>query len=434
MLDNSAAVYKSKMGGNKKKLPSRDHIRKKDGQGDILHNMPSASLSDLATPLEEPTSLDNDDEVADSLTENHSKSAVVSPQAKPRPKAAPRKKPVIPPPSGSFDQGKKQPLAAPRLRTNQDSEEPPSEEAGGVETGSGDKVASPRRSRTNESSGPQSPQKKEPSKFSLKITKELLTQNVMKSPPDKPKLGAPPIHKKPKPIPVTPVSAGTGSDPAESKNGLAGTEQQGGSAEEGGNVKVSPMNKGKKLPPGAFNMMVMGGVPVMKPGHSPERSRTGTVSTIMPREVREVSHEQVLDGEGRKESSDENEREIRSQLKAKLMKKMSKDEESGSDAGSTNASPQVLPKFKKRSGSTANVVDNADGMDAVDCDVVLTWTPDVTAAWLGQIELASYQQLFLEKGIQGYMLFDMDGHKLKVLSTCSQSLIHFIFTLKVYYE
>ena len=52
----------------------------------------------------------------------------------------------------------------------------------------------------------------------------------------------------------------------------------------------------------------------------------------------------------------------------------------------------------------------------VDLDIVLTWTPGVTPAWLKQVGLGSYQQLFLEKDIQGYMLFDMDGHKPKVLT------------------
>ena len=52
----------------------------------------------------------------------------------------------------------------------------------------------------------------------------------------------------------------------------------------------------------------------------------------------------------------------------------------------------------------------------MDLDIVLMWTPGVTSAWLKQVGLGSYQQLFLEKDIQGYMLFDMDGHKPKVLT------------------
>lgn len=419
-----------------KRLPSRQHIRNKDGRGDILHNMPSTSLSNLATPLEEPTPVGNDEEVADSLLENNAKGNKGSPQAKPRPKAAPRKKPAVPPnPSSSADQGKKQPLAAPRAQSNQDHEESPSrfpeeDEAEGRSKRSGSKPspkkgdagrkASPRKSRTSVSSLPQSPQRKDPSKLSIQKKKALLAQNVLLNTQDKPKPGAPPVHRKPKPVPTTPASAGTSSDSQEPKTRLSGTEQQGGStstAEEVVNVKPSPMNK-KKLPPGAFNMMMMGGMPGLKSSQSPETSRHAMVSSIP---VSRAEPEAPLEeGEGRKEADNESGRMPMSQLQSKLLKKMSVDEGSSSDAGSTTASPLVQPKFKARTGSTEDVtVAGTDAIDtgepaAVDYDVVLTWTPDVTAAWLGQVELASYQQLFLEKGIQGYMLFDMDGHKLKV--------------------
>ena len=63
----------------------------------------------------------------------------------------------------------------------------------------------------------------------------------------------------------------------------------------------------------------------------------------------------------------------------------------------------------------SEATDGGEGGE-VDLVVVLMWTHDVTSAWLKQEELGSYQQLFLEKNIQGYMLFDMDGHKLKVLT------------------
>ena len=45
---------------------------------------------------------------------------------------------------------------------------------------------------------------------------------------------------------------------------------------------------------------------------------------------------------------------------------------------------------------------------------VLTWRTDHIAAWLMKIGLGQYQQLFTDKGIQGFTLFDLDGTKLKV--------------------
>ncbi len=62
--------------------------------------------------------------------------------------------------------------------------------------------------------------------------------------------------------------------------------------------------------------------------------------------------------------------------------------------------------------------DVPDGVESpeVNFDVVLSWTPDVTVAWLKQVGLGSHQEAFLEKEIHGGMLFDIDGHKLKVRS------------------
>lgn len=401
------------------------------------------------------------------------------PQPKARPKAAPRKKTVHAPTSfASADQGKepmkppdqgkepkkppdqgkdlkKPPQAAPRSRAVQEDFEqsPPKsviverkEESEGKENkgeekesdkeeersrnmkphphvgpkpspkrGGVGKLGSPARSRTSsldESPVPQSPRQKDPSNLSVK-EKALLAHKVLMSAQDKPRPGGPPIPRKPKPAVATPTSAGTGLDPLEARRESIGEDQRRGStsiAEDAGNMKASPMHK-KKLPPGAFNMMMMGAV--FGPGHSADRQRSATVCTSesggRERAERETSPDQALQEEDEGNESH-----------AALLTKPSMDEESGSDVGSTSASPVVHPKFKQRSGSTDDRPDGTDGTDggesgAVDYDVVLTWTPDVTAAWLGQVGLASYQQPFLEKGIQGYMLFDMDGHKLKVI-------------------
>jgi len=50
----------------------------------------------------------------------------------------------------------------------------------------------------------------------------------------------------------------------------------------------------------------------------------------------------------------------------------------------------------------------------LDYNQVLSWTSGHVAAWLMKIGLGHYQQMFTDKGIQGFMLFDLDGVKLKV--------------------
>ena len=55
--------------------------------------------------------------------------------------------------------------------------------------------------------------------------------------------------------------------------------------------------------------------------------------------------------------------------------------------------------------------------ETLDYDQVLLWTPQHVAAWLNKIGLGQYKQAFVDKGTLGYMLFDFDGHKLKVRLT-----------------
>ena len=47
-------------------------------------------------------------------------------------------------------------------------------------------------------------------------------------------------------------------------------------------------------------------------------------------------------------------------------------------------------------------------------DNILEWSSDHVAIWLTEIGLGQYKQLFQDRGIQGVMLFDLDGTRLKV--------------------
>ena len=62
----------------------------------------------------------------------------------------------------------------------------------------------------------------------------------------------------------------------------------------------------------------------------------------------------------------------------------------------------------------AGVHGSSPDPESLDYNEVLMWRTDHIAAWLMKIGLGQYQQLFTDKGIQGFTLFDLDGAKLKV--------------------
>lgn len=74
-----------------------------------------------------------------------------------------------------------------------------------------------------------------------------------------------------------------------------------------------------------------------------------------------------------------------------------------------NDSDVDSPELKPRSGRH----DDATSKE-LNYNEVLTWTPDHVGAWLRKIGLGQYHQIFIDRVIQGYMLFDLDGHRLKV--------------------
>ena len=424
LLDNSAAVYRSRITSVfKRNPPSRDHIKKKDGQGDILHNMPATSLSNISEPLEETLPLaGTEGEDTSSPNEKPHQDIKSVPQPKSRPKAAPRKKPAEPPTQTTIsEQEKKVPLVTPRARPSigkeippqtvvpkGKSEEPerkdslastkPSPKHREVSKGTSpakSKGTSPAKSRTNSTEGTPAPQSplKDPLKLNIR-DKALLAQKVLMNTPDKPKPGAPPVSRKPRPHVTSADSLDPRNEPVEKAPVKSAVEDE-------DTARGSPMYK-RKLPPGAFNMM--GG--------------------------------------------------MASQVHGQLHKKKSMDDDLSDEPGHTVSSPPpVQPKHRLNSTTDERDTDEVDlGEPAskpapepvsepapiavaepppkpvakpasVDNNVVLTWSPDVTATWLGQVGLASLQQLFLDREIQGYMLFDIDGHRLKVHTICCLQLI-----------
>ena len=62
----------------------------------------------------------------------------------------------------------------------------------------------------------------------------------------------------------------------------------------------------------------------------------------------------------------------------------------------------------------AGVHGSSPDPEILEYNEVLTWRSDHITTWLMKIGLGQYQQMFTDKGIQGFTLFDLDGAKLKV--------------------
>ena len=449
-LDNSAAVHRSKVSGVfKRKLPSREHLRKKDGQGDILHNMPEAVLSNLDTPLEttpEPEDRPEEDPAAAKSTPQ--------PQPKPKPRAAPRKKPVATPDQPKEE--KKPPQVVPRREKSvelaDDSPKSPVSEEVEAAKGEAEKSVSPPATKPENTPSPSkplphvgpkpgpkrapvpipvarprvastgdvletlSPEKKDPSKLTVK-EKALLAQKVLMTAPDRPKPGGPPIPRKPKPTVPTP-SESTADSSQTTSEAVGDSPRRGPASVEQDNSKASPVPR-RKLPAGAFN--IMGGVPMFGPLHTADRVRSATTSAVdhnrreESRETgfhsQEVSpeHPMVIHEDQNESMDDSSDAQVSSSTN-----EPAKSEDVAPPTAQANTEASSAEEAKKEPVEEPSDIPDGPDLVVVDNEVVLTWTPDVTVAWLKQVGLGSCHQVFLEKEIQGYMLFDIDGHKLKV--------------------
>lgn len=471
-LNSSLAIYRSRMGGTiKRKQPSREHLQKMRSAGDLMDKIPKDLLSNLDKPLEDSTPSPRHSNKSSPRSASEEAKEPPVPQPKPKPRAAPRKKPQPLPPSA--DEGKdtkKPPQAAPRVRTQtidiseltkvssegkgstekvvkdkedvvkaDSSPKHPMAGSGGSEMvtpspklsrppnvgrkpatkreGTGKPPAkeptdaqsspvrdvledhtSPTRSRTSsEEKEPHSSESatKDPSKLSVK-EKAMLAQKALMSTPERHKPG-PPIPRKPKP---TPTSGSTEnireSTPTDDRLKRAQSMDD--------EIGSSPQLQRRKLPPGAFNMMMMGGVSMFGP---PSHGRSAERQTHPHAE--EDGVDEADNGEDPSNAGDK--------LESSL-----DDVRGDSD---TRISPASTPPTSTRvRHQDSDFIESSTAEDSppeprssagVDYEVVLTWTPDVTASWLEQVGLGSYQQAFVEKGIHGYMLFDMDGHRLKVM-------------------
>jgi hypothetical protein len=275
-----------------------------------------------------------------------------------------------------------------------------------------------------------SPSGVDPSKLSVK-EKALLAQKALMATPEKgPKPGPPRVARKPKPIP------GAHEDVSEEGESIVKQMRRAQSVDDeirgGGGGGGSPPHPKKKLPPGAINMFRMGAVPMFGP--APDRERSATVSTSDPiarernSQERQVTAPGPLIPEREEEEVEEGEDGTdapvadveRSPIHAvqEIPARTSPDD-SDAEILDESESPQVPSKFNHSSSdSTPTPASGVEFTAEVDNSLVLTWSPEVTASWLCKVGLGSHGQTFLEKEIHGYLLFDMDGSKLKVSLLC----------------
>lgn len=538
-LNNALGLYRSRVGGTqRRKLPSKAHLKKMNSSGDILDNIPRDILSNLDKPLEDSRASSLEPEAPPPVPSHPEEVKEVhtpTPQPKPRPRAAPRKKPHPTPPTSTEDAkegGKKPPQAAPRARTHsidalaatpraqikdedatkspkqspkqapkeKKDREPPTQAANespkhpavdgpssrtpkplpspsrpplrGPKPQAKREVegkppakdppvdaseredSSPHRSRTSSLDTEQTTAAagKDPLKLSVK-EKALLAQKtllgsgtpekhipglVAMGTPERHKPG-PPIPRKPKPTPTsTPLTSPDEHHPSEHRLNEASVRRAKSIEDD---IGASPQHK-KKLPPGAFNMMMMGGVSVFgpSPGGSSERGRSATVSTFEPgnRERNSLERERgahddsleprtpadILEEENRgeeEETTDDSPQKRVEQSPSQIRHTLNKPPLDDTGAGSDTSMTPPMPSKHAHAHGGGESVDSGAGAGGargpateVDYNTVLTWTPDITCSWLEQVGLGAHQQVFAEKGIQGYMLFDMDGHRLKV--------------------
>ena len=276
--------------------------------------------------------------------------------------------------------------------------------------------------------------KKDPSELSVK-EKALLAQQAIEKP------------KFPPPVPRKPSKPHLHEDCPPATTDSQGSPLRERAKSFDTTLEASPGHQAKKLPPGAFNLALpFGG------SHGQIRGRSATVSTEEP-DSREQSleisgeHKEMLihyfkTGEGPRDETDAPQRPQDASAPPKRppppFQKRPSDErvtvptpkhyrqqeavDGEVDAHVTqdtvmatnDSRPELIHSEDANPLLQAGVHGSSPEPEILDYNQVLSWTSDHVAAWLMKIGLGHYQQMFTDKGIQGFMLFDLDGVKLKV--------------------
>ena len=284
--------------------------------------------------------------------------------------------------------------------------------------------------------------KKDPSELTVK-EKALLAQKAVGAlGHDKTKL-PPPVPRKPKP--------GHGGDGDASPFNSEYDRGRSQSIDELEGRNPSPMHSRRKLPPGAVN--IMAGIPML----SAERGRALTVSTTEPgsRERNSLGRNASLQDHSPENGVTSTSQEALEQTDHgsptkplpktppkrpphPIQKKPSNENPSNVDSAD-NESDTSPPLARKTEGGADDGEDeshdqshDAGGEDEMDLNTILTWNPEVIGQWLSSVGLGQYQEVFA--GVQGYMLFEMDGHRLKVCARVCVCACMCVINTKIAYR
>ena len=289
--------------------------------------------------------------------------------------------------------------------------------------------------------------RKDPSELTVK-EKMMLAQEAMAKQAEHKAKGLPPPIRKKRP-PSLPKSMSVDTDPEhmiEHEEPLPQTPEdepeasmeRSKSMEDLIDDNTPKRQQPKKLPPGAFNIAIPVGFP------SDMRHRSYTVASAMTAEPTETT-----DGPGLYETAhgleDFSSPPQQEPVEDKLVKLPSQNG-SPSHSGTPQGTPLhetisdndiSTPEFSRKNMVLTGSADNLsielsdDDLDIDPTDMlhgspsfstaqpdverVLYWSPEVVGIWLGNIGLGSCAVKFRENNIKGYMLFDLDNAKLKVL-------------------
>ena len=432
MLDNTHAKDKSqvalRIAKRARNKPSRDHIRSMSAEN-LLKDLdgfspdPEPSPTELApVPRPRKPTMEKDKE---------------SPQHKPlpiprnirSPVPTPNEPPQRPPKldsergQGSPERKVKFGRLSPPL-TRAPSPRPLLPPSSAAKSGLPPRPVPRRVNKRSEDIPPDESQTKDPSQLTIKEKMELAQKMARRAPP-----------------PVLPKRPPTNRSQADSdQKSLSQPESDEGDLQ----VPRHSYDNGqsprpiKKLPPGAFNIGLM---PMTPFAQSRQRSNTVGISSrehSMERETAEQYSEQIQKEEDKDVSSsreelDTDDIEIKFPPKRPplpLTKRSASNEKPAQLSSRNNdllteATPPSVaadsPEGNEEEtddGGGGGVVDEEHGTlpdpSSLDYTQVLTWSPTQVASWLTRIGASQHAKVFLDRGVQGNKLFDMDGSGLKV--------------------
>ena len=271
-------------------------------------------------------------------------------------------------------------------------------------------------------------QTKDPSQLTVKERMELAHKATKKPPPI--------IPKKPPSSRVAVDFGGTGPKSLSQPEDCGGDDLPGTRYSVDSAHSPRPM---RKLPPGAFNI---GLVPMAPFG--PNRHRSNTTASVsreqsQDREIAEESAPKDETDAGSKEALDVDDIEVKLPPKRPplpLNKQsgpplpLTKRSASNEKPSEHKEAIQKEPAPPQKSMATSDI-DAAEAKPEEEVEVhmehgtipdpstldysqVLAWTPVQVAAWVTHIGAGQYSKCFLDKGVQGIKLFDIDSSGLKV--------------------